>query len=129
MRKPIHFSRGLRRLLLFSLAALELFAGYGTLRTLYAQSESSKPHSVTINWNASVSPVAGYNVYRADPGAALVKLTTKIITETRYIDKNVDAGHTYIYSITSVDFRGTESKPSSTITVTVPGTATPSAKQ
>jgi fibronectin type 3 domain-containing protein len=129
MRKAIHPSRALRGLFLFSFAALELFAGYGTLRTLYAQNGSSKPHSVTVNWSPSVSPVAGYNVYRADPGAAPIKLTIKIVSGTRYTDTNVEAGHTYIYSITSVDFKGVESKPSSTITVTVPGTPTPPAKQ
>jgi fibronectin type 3 domain-containing protein len=129
MRKHIHPSRALRGLFLFSFAALELFAGYGTLRTLYAQNSSSKPHSVAVNWSPSVSPVAGYNVYRADPGGAPVKLTSKIVSNIRYVDRNVEAGHTYTYSVTSVDLKGVESKPSSAITVTVPGTAPPPAKR
>ena len=129
MRKPIHPSRALRGLILFSFAAVELFAGYGTLRTLYAQNSSSKPHSVTLNWSPSVSPVAGYNVYRADPGGSPVKLTSKIVSGTRYIDKNVEAGRTYAYTITGVDLKGVEGKPSTSITVTVPGAAAPPAKQ
>ena len=129
MRKPIHRLRALRGLILFSFAALELFTGYGTLRTLYAQNGSSKPHSVTVNWSPSVSPVAGYNVYRADPGGAPVKLTSKIVSATRYIDKNVEAGRTYMYTITAVDLKGVEGKPSTSITVTVPGAPTPPAKQ
>jgi fibronectin type 3 domain-containing protein len=55
-------------------------------------------------------------------------LTNKIVSGTQYIDRNVEAGRTYTYSVTSVDFKGIESNPSANITVTVP-TTTPPAKQ
>lgn len=119
----------LRGALLFSFAALALMSGSGTFRALHAQSNSSKPHSVAISWSRSVSPVAGYNVYRAGPDGAPVKLTSKLVSVTRYVDRNVKAGRTYTYTITAVDIKGVESNPSTTITVTVPGTATPAAKQ
>jgi len=129
MAKPFYSSLALRAICLFCFAALSPLAGCGKLRSLYAQNGSSKPHSVTVNWNPSVSPVAGYNVYRADPAGAPVKLTSKIVSGTRYIDKNVEAGRTYVYTITAVDLKGVEGKPSTSITVTVPGAATPPAKQ
>jgi fibronectin type 3 domain-containing protein len=96
---------------------------------LYAQKEPEKPHSVTISWMPSVSRVAGYNVYRASPPNGPVKLTPKIVSGTHYIDKAVEAGRTYTYSVTSVDFKGAESAPSGIFTVTIPTTAAPPAKQ
>jgi fibronectin type 3 domain-containing protein len=129
MRKLLHSFATLSGFFLISFAALALLAWCGNPRTLFAQDKSNKPHSVTINWNRSASSVAGYNVYRADPGGAPAKLTGKIVADTRFIDRNVLAGHTYTYTITSVDFKGVESKPSSAITVTVPGTAASHAKQ
>jgi uncharacterized protein len=109
--------------------ALSLLTGSGKLRNLYAQKEPAKPHSVTIRWMPSVSRVAGYNVYRASPPNGPVKLTPKIVSGTQYIDKAVEAGRTYTYSVTSVDFKGAESAPSGIFTVTIPTAATPPAKQ
>jgi fibronectin type 3 domain-containing protein len=129
MRKSFHSARAIRQIFLVSFTAVALLAAFGEVRNLYAQNESSKPHSVTINWNPSVSPVAGYNVYRADSGGPLVKLTSKIVSGTRFVDTKVEVGKTYTYTIKAVDANGNESKPSTSITVTVPGTATPPAKQ
>jgi fibronectin type 3 domain-containing protein len=120
MRKSFHRRPALRRFCLFSIAALSLVAGCGKLRDLYAQKESGKPHSVTINWSASVSRVAGYNVYRASPPGAPAKLTPNLVSGTQYIDKTVEAGDTYTYSVTAVDFKGKESVPSGITTVTIP---------
>jgi len=52
-----------------------------------------------------------------------------MVSGTQYIDKTVEGGRTYIYSVTTVDVNGVESKPSDNITVTVPTTVTPPAKQ
>jgi fibronectin type 3 domain-containing protein len=109
--------------------ALLLLSGCGKLRSLYAQKEPDKPHSATLNWTASVSRVAGYNVYRTSPPSGRVKLTAQIVPGTQYIDKTVEAGHTYTYAVTAVDFKGAESAPSGIFTVTIPTTATPPAKQ
>lgn len=84
--------------------------------------KASNPHSATITWTASTSPVVGYNVYRSTPQNRVVKLTRKPINATEYTDKTVEAGETYIYSVTSVDSKGVESRPSEGVSVTVPVT-------
>jgi fibronectin type 3 domain-containing protein len=94
-----------------------------------ATNEQTNSHSVTIGWTASTSPVAGYNVYRAAPPGAPVKLTIRLVSGTQYTDRNVEAGHTYTYSVTSVNFSGLESSPSANSTVTVPGAASSPATQ
>jgi fibronectin type 3 domain-containing protein len=131
MRKTSHTWPTLRARCLFLFLALSFLAGCGKNKNGDAQSPaaSANPHSVTINWTASKSSVAGYNVYRASPSEAPVKLTIRIVSETQYIDRTAEAGHTYSYSVTAVDFKGRESKPSANITVTVPKTVAPPAMQ
>jgi fibronectin type 3 domain-containing protein len=131
MRRTFHSRPALRGFCLFSFAGLSLLAGCGKKLIGEAQSPTApvNPHSVTINWTASKSPVAGYNVYRASPPGAPIKLTVRIVSETQYIDRTVEAGRTYSYTVTAVDFNGLESKPSANITVTVPTTVTSPANQ
>ena len=129
MRSHFHTSKALCGLCLFSFVALSLFAGCGKLRSGNTQKESDKPHSVTITWTASKSQVVGYNVYRESQPSGPVKLTTRVVSGAQYTDETVEAGHTYSYYVTSVDFKGMESKPSEKITVTVPTTVTHPAKQ
>jgi fibronectin type 3 domain-containing protein len=127
--KIFHSWQALRIFCLFSFAVLSLLGGSGTMRGLHAQKGSDNPHSVTISWMASTSHVAGYNVYRSFPPGVPVKLTIKPVSGNQYMDKTVEAGQTYSYSVTSVDFKGIEGKPSGDITVTVPESAAPPAKQ
>src|ERR1700730_18205746 len=108
MRKSLHSRESLHRFSLLAVAALSLLAGCGKLRNSYAQKEPEKPHSVTLNWKPSVSRVAGYNVYRASPSGGPIKLTARIVSGTQYVDTTVEAGRTYSYSVTSVDFSGKE---------------------
>jgi hypothetical protein len=131
MRKPLHSSLGLSGFCLISIVGLSLLAGCGKLRNWYphAQKKPDNPHSVTIGWTASPAPVAGYNVYRASPPNGPIKLTVRIVSALQYTDKTVEAGHTYSYYVTSVDYKGIESDPSKNITVTVPWTVTSPAKQ
>ena len=68
-------------------------------------------------------------MYRESPPSAAVKLTTGLVSGTQYTDKTVEAGHTYLYYVTSVDSKGVESKPSAKIKVTIPTTVAPPAKQ
>jgi fibronectin type 3 domain-containing protein len=121
----------MRGFCLFSFVALLLLAGCGRkfIGEPQAPAVPASPHSVTINWTVSKSPVAGYNVYRASPPTAPVKLTVKIVSENQYTDRTVEAGQTYSYAVTAVDFKGRESKPSANITVTVPTTVPPPEKQ
>jgi fibronectin type 3 domain-containing protein len=129
MRKPFPSSLALRGLCLFSFVALSLLPGCGKLRSWYTQKGADNPHSVTITWNASKSQVAGYNVYRESQPGGPVKLTTSIVSDTQFTDKTVEAGQTYSYYVTSVDFKGLEGTPSAKIMVTIPKTVTPPAKQ
>jgi fibronectin type 3 domain-containing protein len=119
----------MKGMLVLSLAVLSLLGGCGKLRNWYeARKESRAPHSVTIAWNASNPPVAGYNVYRESQSGSATKLTVRIVEGTQYTDNAVQAGQIYSYYVTSVDFKGQESKPSARITVTVPTTAQSPAK-
>jgi len=130
MRNLFHSLPGLRGFCLVSLVAIALLAGCGK-KGADAQTPATpvNPHSVTISWVASKSPVAGYNVYRLSGSSNPVRLTNGIVLGTEYTDRTVVAGQTYSYYVTSVDFKGIESKPSSKITATVPTTVTPPAKQ
>jgi hypothetical protein len=152
MRKPLHCSPALRVFCLASLAAFSLLAGCGKVHgwlsnhrrgramlsrvqkvrgwfsRLQFQEEPNEPHSVTITWVASKSPVLGYNVYREFQYEGPVKLTPQILPGTQYTDTTVKRGRTYTYYITSVNSKGLESVPSERITVTVPMAAASSAK-
>jgi hypothetical protein len=128
MRKSIHPLRAPRRHCQVSFLALLLLAGCGKSHSLYAQKEPENPHSATITWTASASRVAGYNVYRESQSTPPVKLTNGLVSGTRYTDKTVEAGRTYSYFVKSVDSKGVESGPSEKITVTIPTTVTPPAK-
>jgi hypothetical protein len=137
MRKPSHSSPAARRVCLFVFVALSFLAACGKKQHAAVLREAPpkpvNPHSVTISWTASKSTVHGYNVYRASPPAAAVKITNGIVLGTEYTDHEAQAGQTYTYFVTSVDFKGVESKPSPKVTATVPTTvalpANPPAKQ
>ena len=147
MRKSLRSSPALRVFGLVLLSGFSLLTGCGKvskrLRGWYShaqrvrarllqprvQEEPNEPHSVTMSWVASKSPVAGYNVYREFQHGGPVKLTPQIIPGTQYTDTTVKRGRTYSYYVTSVDSKGTESAPSERITVTVPIGAVPAAKQ
>jgi hypothetical protein len=61
------------------------------------------PHSVTLNWTASTSAVAGYNVYQSAVfGGPYTELNPSAITSTSYVDSTVQAGQDYYYVVTSV---------------------------
>ncbi len=122
MKLPFHSSSRVRLLVLISFLCVCFLPGCGKIRSWYTPKQGDNPHSVTIAWSAGTTPVAGYNVYRASPPDGFVKLTVRVISDTQYTDKTVQAGRTYSYSVTAVDFKGVESKPSAIATVTVPTT-------
>jgi uncharacterized membrane protein len=76
---------------------------------------------VTLAWTASVSPVVGYNAYRAtQPTGPYTLLNTGLITGTTYLDQTVQSGVTYYYATTAVNAQGVESAYSNQATATVP---------
>ena len=78
-------------------------------------------HAVALNWGASNSSVAGYNVYRSVvSGSSYAKLNGSVVGGVSYADSSVQSGQTYYYVATSVDASGTESVYSNEVTAIVP---------
>ena len=64
--------------------------------------------------------LAGYNVYRREPGQAPRKLNAELLTTPAYRDQNLATGTSYSYSVTAVDVRGNESAQSEEASERVP---------
>ena len=78
-------------------------------------------HSVSLSWSASMSAVAGYNVYRSTvSGSGYVKLNGSLISGLAYSDSNVQNATTYYYVTTAVDSAGTESAYSNQVSAAIP---------
>jgi fibronectin type 3 domain-containing protein len=78
-------------------------------------------HAVALNWGASSSSVAGYNVYRSVvSGSSYAKLNGSVVGGVSYADSSVQSGQTYYYVATSVDASGTESVYSNEVAAIVP---------
>src|SRR5271169_302142 len=78
-------------------------------------------HTVTLTWQASTSPVAGYYVYRSTtPGANYVRIQTTLIQGLSFTDASVQSGVTYYYVARAVDARGRESVNSNETKATIP---------
>src|SRR6185312_14739726 len=82
----------------------ESLTGTGT------SSSGTTSHNVTLSWNASSSPVSGYNVYRGRAsGGPYTKINPSLETATVYTDSTVKGATTYYYVATSVDSSSDES--------------------
>ncbi|HSK44754.1 MAG TPA: choice-of-anchor D domain-containing protein, partial [Candidatus Binatia bacterium] len=82
---------------------------------------STVQHSVDVNWVASTSTVAGYNIYRGTlSGGPYSKINTTLITGLTYTDSTVSSGATYYYVVTSVAADGTESSFSNQVQAVIP---------
>jgi len=82
---------------------------------------STVQHSVDVNWVASTSTVAGYNVYRGTvSGGPYSKINTTLISGLTYSDTTVSSGATYYYVVTAVAADGTESSFSSQVQAVIP---------
>jgi hypothetical protein len=78
-------------------------------------------HTVALNWGASTSTVAGYNVYRSQvSGNAYVKINSSLIGGMSYADGNVQSGQTYFYVATAIDASGNESVYSNETSSVIP---------
>jgi fibronectin type 3 domain-containing protein len=76
---------------------------------------------VALNWNASSSTVAGYNVYRGTvSGGPYAKINSSLVVVLDYTDSNVQSGTTYYYVTTAVDSSGNESVFSNEVSGTIP---------
>ncbi len=78
--------------------------------TLSGSGVQPVPHTSTLSWTASTSPVAGYNAYRGTiSGGPYTKLNSSLIVQTTFSDSTVQAGQTYYYVVAAVDSNGDES--------------------
>ncbi len=78
-------------------------------------------HSVALNWGASSSSVAGYNVYRSTvSGSSYAKMNGSVLGGVSYADSSVQSGQTYYYVATAVDAGGNESAYSNQVSAIVP---------
>ena len=82
--------------------------------------EGQKPFIDLIWAPVTNTDLVGYYVYRSDAGGAPAKLNSEPDQSPSYRDGAVDSGKTYTYSVSSVDVRGNESKPSEAASESVP---------
>lgn len=86
-----------------------------------AAAAAAAGHQVTLSWNASVSAVLGYNVYRSTvSGGSYEKMNAAPLTALTFTDATVHAGTTYFYVTTAVDASGNESGFSNEATAKIP---------
>jgi hypothetical protein len=80
-------------------------------------------HAAQLSWNASPSPVVGYNIYRTSamqPFSNWAKLNSSPVATTSYTDWDVQIGEFYIFTVTSVSAENIESTLSNATTTVVP---------
>ncbi len=78
-------------------------------------------HSVALSWNASTSPVVGYNVYRSvRSGSDYSRVNLRLISGLAFTDNGLLGRSTYYYVTTSVDAIGNESTVSNQVTARIP---------
>jgi len=76
--------------------------------------------SVRLRWDASsAEDVAGYILYRQDPGREYHRVSDRQITANEYLDRGLVTGLRYSYKIQVVDQEGNESAQSRPISTTV----------
>ena len=80
----------------------------------------AQQYSVLLTWDASSSPVVGYNLYRGPAIGVYSKINTALDPATQYTDTTVVAGARYYYAATAVNSAGEESTFSTPIQVVVP---------
>jgi hypothetical protein len=92
-----------------------------TSETVVGAGVPSPAHSVDLSWDASVSQVAGYNVYRGgQSGGPYTQINSSLEASTSYTDRTVHSGNTYYYVVTAVDPSGNESSFSNQIRAVIP---------
>lgn len=92
-----------------------------TVVALDGSGTAPQPHTVTLNWQASTSTVAGHNIYRASTsGGAYTLINATPNPGISFVDTAVQAGQTYYYTVTAVSSSGQESGYSNQVTAVIP---------
>ncbi len=75
--------------------------------------------AIRLRWEPSVAgDVAGYVIYRREPGRNFHRLTDKLITGAEYLDRGLASGLTYAYRLRVIDHGGNESELSKPVETT-----------
>ena len=76
---------------------------------------------IDLTWAPNTdADLAGYHVYRREPGAQPAKISRELVTTPAFRDANLQPGRTYYYAVTAVDLRGNESAKSPEASEQVP---------
>ncbi len=76
---------------------------------------------IDLTWAPNTeADLAGYNVFRSEPGESARQINRQLVKAPAFRDENVVAGHRYIYSVSAVDERGNQSARSETAVESVP---------
>ena len=80
-----------------------------------------EPGFVDLTWSPNnEEDVAGYFVFRQEPGAPPVKLNAEPVAAPAYRDGKVMAGKSYSYTVQAVDLRGNQSTASAPSSESIP---------
>jgi hypothetical protein len=78
-------------------------------------------HYVSLSWTASVSSVAGYDIYRsAQASGPFTLINSAVNPGTTYTDNTIQPGQTYYYAVTAVSSSGLQGVYSNLVQATVP---------
>jgi hypothetical protein len=106
-----------------SLSAPVKLAITGSATNTSVATPDATSHSVTLNWNASTSSVAGYYIYRGgSSGGPYNRISGSITSSLTYKDASVQSGEQYYYVVTAVGADGSESAYSNEVVVEIPNT-------
>jgi len=84
-------------------------------------SGAGQPLFVDLIWAPDAEPdLAGYNIFRHEPGTEPAKINSELSKTPAFRDRNVVSGKMYFYSISAVDVRGNESVRSQEASEAVP---------
>ena len=75
--------------------------------------------AIRLRWEASTADdVAGYIIYRREPGRNFHQLTDRPITRNEFLDRGLSSGLTYGYRLRVIDHNGNESELSKPVETT-----------
>ncbi len=81
-----------------------------TSRSQIISSLFSSIKTAFLNWDSNQDPVIGYNIYRTTTSHSdYQKLNSSPLSQTYYIDQNLNPDNSYYYVLTAVDSLGNES--------------------
>jgi len=100
-------------------ATLSFSSNASNSRASESLTGTGTPPQVSLSWNASSSPISGYNIYRGASPGSYSKINAVLDPNTSYTDTTVVPGATYYYAATAVNSSGEESAYSTPVEVVV----------